>query len=60
VLPDATRVLTEVPPGDGRSANLALLTNVMAAFDTTTGQGGTSPIDPTAPVQQPLLTSPHG
>jgi hypothetical protein len=58
VLPDPREDRpTTVPAGDG-SANLALLTNVMAAFDTTTGQGGTTPIDPT-PVQQPLLTSPH-
>jgi hypothetical protein len=59
VLPDANERLTTAPAGDGQSANLALLTNVMAAFDTTGGQGGTTPIDPTAPVQQPLLTSPH-
>ena len=58
VTPDANERLTTVPAGDGQSANLALLTNVMAAFDTTTGQGGTSPIDPSAPVLPPLLTSP--
>ena len=59
VLPDADERLTTVPAGDGQSANLALLTNAMAAFDTTAGQGGTSPIDPAAGAQQPLLTSPH-
>jgi hypothetical protein len=60
VLPDADERRTTVPAGDGQSANLALLTNVMAAsFVGDGGQGGTSPIDPSAPVQQPLLTSPH-
>ncbi len=57
VLPDDRR--TTVPAGDGQSANLALLTNAMAAFDTTTGQGGTTPIDPSAVTPPPLLTSPH-
>ena len=60
VLPDATKVLTDVPPSDGQSANLALLTNVMASsFVSDGGQGGTTPIDPTAITQPPLLTSPH-
>jgi hypothetical protein len=58
VLPDAGKLLTPAP-GDSQSANLALLTNAMAAFDTTAGQGGTTPIDPTLATQQPLLTSPH-
>ncbi len=59
MLPDAGDRPLTVPAGDGQSANLALLTNVMAAFDTTTGQGGTTPVDPSAVTQPPLLTSPH-
>ena len=59
VLPDPQDDRLTVPAGDGQSANLALLTNTMAAFDTTTGQGGTTPVDPSAVTQPPLLTSPH-
>ena len=60
MLPDAKDDrLTTAPAGDGQSANLALLTNVMAGFDTTAGQGGTTPTDPSAVTQPPLLTSPH-
>ena len=58
MLPDADERLTTVPAGDGQSANLALLTNAMVAFDTTAGQGGTPLTSPPADAQPPLLTSP--
>ena len=61
VLPDARdERLTTAPASDGQSANLALLTNVMASsFVGDGGQGGTTPVDPSAVTPPPLLTSPH-